>query len=245
MNKDYREILKKSFKKEVARGTYNSSHFHSANSRCFFLSVLENVLAEKWHSRDVLRVLEAGMGDGAWLETIIKARTWARTKIYGFDLTPEMVDLAKKRFSDVKSSSNAEVGFLRSGNATEIESYLPENENNNGRVYNLVFCYDLLQQLPANLRIRALKKMFEVVKSGGCVIIFDKHKYSIPNLKMALRKLITRHTSFKLVPEFYLNASYPNMKKLAFLGQRKWQCRPVLIPDDDKRHYALILPKSL
>lgn len=238
---DYIIKQREVFAAEAEKGTYGFSHFHSSKSRRFFLQILEHSLAGLWKTKETMRVLECGVGDGAWLETIMQERIWAPNEIAGFDLTPELVEISRERFRRMPKSQNSVV-FLKTGDITDDNAYYL-SQKSTAKKFNLVFCYDVIQQLPDALRLIAVQRMVNWMADNGCAIVFDKHRWTIANLKMGIKKFITKFTGVKLVPKFYLQAHYPNMKQLAQLAEKKLNCRTLLIPDEKNKHFALILKK--
>lgn len=236
--KNYKKIQTEAFAKEVMSGTYSAEHKRKGESVVFFVKVISEALGTDWDSGKLATVLEAGMGDGGWLEVLADARRGA-IECSGFDITPEMVSLAKKRFSKI-SSSVASVGFFDVGDITEIKDYFKGKKDSG---YDLVFCYDVIQQLPKGLQVAAVKCMLEATKKRGRVIIFDKHKWSSHGIKMNIKKLITKYTPKKIVPIFYLNAKYPNLTKIMRQIHNELKCRSYLIPDQSKKHFALVIEK--
>jgi SAM-dependent methyltransferase len=241
----YEAERRQAFADEVRRGTYNARQLPGDQARHFVVTAFVHSMGEAWSSTAPLSILECGMGTGAWLEAIAGARPAAPLELSGFDLTPEMVELARERLSAL-ASPHVRIGFLRTGDITLAAAYAAEGRAANDTLagFDVVFCYDVIQQLPPELRLPAIERMLAATRPGGCALIFDKHKYSWHGMTMAARKWVTAHTPIELVPRFYLEVHYPNLKALARRASADFGCVATLLPDRRRRHFALVLRRA-
>jgi hypothetical protein len=121
-----------------------------------------------------------------------------------------MAKVAKKRLSKADFLSGNRVKQLRCGSITDNSAFF--DEDGRGKTYHLIFCYDVIQQLPFSLRKIAIDKMLSHLFPQGTLIIFDSEFWSLYGIKMALKKIITRYTPIDLVPSFYCLAKYPSLR---------------------------------
>jgi SAM-dependent methyltransferase len=241
---DYRSIQLREFSCEVARGRYKPTQMPSEAASTFFISTLASVLGNEWRSADTMSFLDCGMGTGSCLELIARERTWGHSVLSGFDLTPAMVEQCEARFTG-RIAPHFSMGYLHSGDLTSAQAYNPPPDSpGRGGPYDVVFCFGVIQQLPHTLRMSAVQRMIEAVKLGGCVLIFDRHKYSMFGIKMNIKKQITRWTRWNLVPRFFLVANYPDMKALSRCAERLLNARARLHADAKHTFYALELRRE-
>ena len=231
----------RAFTRQVGKGTYSAARPCEGASRDFFLEVLATAVGQRWNAAVELRMLECGVGDGVWLDAIREQRKQSFTWASGFDVTPEMVLAARQRFHSL-TNSRFQIGFLRVGDITKLDAFSPPKETNGrGGRYDLVYCYDVVQQLPETLRLSAIENMLAVTRQDGIVVILDKHRFSAHGIRMAVRKWITANTRWKRVPDFYLLARYPSMTRLARQFRERWGCRTSLTADARREHFALVI----
>jgi SAM-dependent methyltransferase len=174
-------------------------------------------------------VLDCGCGPGAWIDAFSGLKPAERAEFFGFDLTPEMVEVAKSRLRGRLRESN-----LNEGDILSDASY---TFGKPGRSYEIVYAFDVVQQLPRSKQLDAVLAMLKHVKPGGCAVVFDHDRWSQYGLKMGFRKFVTKYLKIALVPEYYCNARYP---ALARLGSRIAAMGPYSVdvrmaPDRKKR----------
>jgi SAM-dependent methyltransferase len=195
----YEEIQRTAFRDEVLRGTYHVDFQHPESSRRLFRSVFEGVFSRLPHRP--LHVLEAGCGNGVWLNVL---RRWRpNDHLCGFDLTPEMIDVARERFEGA-------VG-VAVGDITKSESYVFGDRS----TYDIVYAYGVVSQLPREIQHLGFETLWKHVAPGGVLIVFDHERWSRFGLWMATKKWVTRNTPLQLVPMFYTNAKYPPLRQWA------------------------------
>jgi SAM-dependent methyltransferase len=194
----YEDVQRSAFREEVERGTYNPDFQHPESSRRFFREVFEDVFARM--PRRPLDILEVGCGNGVWLELL---KNWRPDcNYYGFDLTPEMIDLARQRFG-----ASVTLGVGDATVAADYEFGIPKKR------FDLVFAYGVIHQLPRSLQEAGLDQAWAHVAPGGALVLFDHERWSRYGLLMATKKWVTRNTPVALVPMFYTNARYPSLRQ--------------------------------
>ncbi|HEY0480680.1 MAG TPA: methyltransferase domain-containing protein [Kofleriaceae bacterium] len=104
-----------------------------------------------------LRVLDVACGTGRTLHQLAVAHPALR--LYGVDLSPAYVRLARRRLADV-----AEVAL-----AVENAEALPFADG----AFDVVTSVYLFHELPRNARRNVAREMFRVVRPGGTVVIED------------------------------------------------------------------------
>jgi SAM-dependent methyltransferase len=97
-----------------------------------------------------LRVLDAGCGTGF---NLAHYKSEDRRDIYGLDVTKEALDWVRKRgHQKVTQASVLEIPFK-------------------SETFDLVFSFDVLPQLPANMNEAAIREMHRVLKPGGYLFV--------------------------------------------------------------------------
>jgi SAM-dependent methyltransferase len=197
------------FAEQVEAGVYSLDFEHSSSARSFFAEAIRAALASTTREPSGLSVLECGCGPGAWLDLLptILEPAGCTARYYGFDLTAEMVDLARRRLR-----SRVPREHLRIGDVLDPGSYIfPDSA---GR-FDLIYAYDVVQQLPLSHQRRACETMVARLTPTGVLVLFDQERYSLYGLKMGAKKLLTRYVGLNLVPYFYCNARYPALSRLS------------------------------
>lgn len=203
------EEQRASFGELVREGVYSEEFKHSANADAFFRQVVAGSLGHLKRSGR-LEVLDVGCGTGYWLASannILRDNGFEDLDLYGFDLTPEMVDVAEKYLS----SRGLDV-TLQTGNALDVDAYRFDGHEDK---FDLVIVYDVIQQLPPGRQKESMSYAWDAVRDGGVLIVFDRERNSLSGLTMSCKKFITRHLGIPLVPKFYCNARYPSLKRMA------------------------------
>lgn len=228
---------RRSFDQLVDDGVYSQEFEHAPEAKAFVGAVLATVAARLEPGRTVT-VLDCGCGTGAWLAFLSAALCDAgfdQIRLCGFDLSGKMVEVARQKLAGV-----AEPQDLRAGNVLDEASYdLPSGTAE----VDLLFAYDVVQQLPRRQQYRACEIMADHLAPGGLALIFDNDSLSKFGRRMGLRKFLTRYFGLSLVPRYYCNASYPPLErfrqKLASAG---WGTTVQVRPDQIKR--ALVVERS-
>lgn len=208
MRNEYEDLQKGAFKALVEEGIYDEDFSHSSVAEQFFTGILGEVLLKS--KREPISILDSGCGPGAWLavahDLSIEHRR-ANVELYGFDITPEMIDLARKRLTGRVADEN-----LRQGDVLELGSYQFLGHKNG---FDIIYSYDVIQQLPPKLQFQACLNLSQMLKAGGTGVIFDHERQSSYGRKMAAKKFATQYLRLPLVPRYYCNAKYPPLAKFA------------------------------
>jgi len=104
-----------------------------------------------------LRLLDVACGTGRTLHQLALAHPGLR--LYGVDMSPSYVRIARKRLDDV-----AEVAL-----AVENAEALPYAD----ATFDIVTSVYLFHELPRNARRNVVREMFRVVRPGGLVVLED------------------------------------------------------------------------
>ena len=186
--------------------------------------------------RTDLKVLDCGCGAGVVLQALREALDQLspkRHRYYGFDLSPDMIAVARRHLPEA-SPTRLQVGGL-----LDAESYIFDAEE---PLFDLVCCKAVVEQLPSALQFQAVETMLEHVGAGGAAILFEKERHSPYGLAMGARKFVTRHLGIPLVPRFYTAAHYPPLARFRRrLANRNRRFRPTLLAMPDGRLRALIV----
>ncbi len=231
------EIQIAAFDALVKDGTYDTEFDHPAFLREFFSDCLSSVL--NGYDGEDLSVLECGCGVGAWLsavDEICERNGWPKVQLSGFDLTPAMVDVARRRLSGREPPT-----ALWVGNALQTKSY---SDSGKAERYDVVYAYDLIQQLPRAHQLVGCEHMLSVLKPGGKLIVFDHDRNSSYGRKMGAKKFLTRYLGIPLVPRFYCNARYPRLTSIAQELGRRHRCHWEMRLSQGGAKKALIIDTS-
>lgn len=207
MNADLIERQKESFDKLVDSGVYSADFEHDLRAKSFVASVLHRSISPA-PLRSPLRILDCGCGTGAWLQFISAELFQAgqeHQRLYGFDLSGRMVDVAQVKLRDA-----AQTADLRVGNVLEAQSY---DFDGIAGGFDLIFTYDVVQQLPRGRQLDACRAIVRALAANGTALIFDNDSQSRFGRRMAVRKFMTRYFGLRLVPRYFCNASYPPLEK--------------------------------
>lgn len=218
---------------QLARdGVYSDDFAHPQPAREFFASILTGISGA---TSPRLRILDCGCGTGAWL-----AEAWAllapddsrQLELYGFDLTAEMVAIAADKLGRLTDAV-----AVHEGDILNAASYRFDGNDR----YDIVFAYDVVQQLPRARQADAVRTMLAHLAPGGRAIIFDHEHTSAYGLRMARRKFFTRYFRLPLVPRYYCNARYPYLKKISAQLEADGYDEISLVADSRDRKYALTI----
>lgn len=199
---------RRSFDNLVERGVYRADFVHAPAARAFVRDMLQEVVPLL--PRHVpISVLDCGCGTGDWL-TFLQAQLSlsgiTNLRLCGFDLSNRMVEVARDHLRGLASAED-----IRAGNVLERQSYsfdgLPAG-------FDLVFTYDVIQQLPRSRQAEASEMIAAALAPAGVALIFDNDAASRFGRRMALRKLVTRYCGLRLVPRYYCNARYPRLEHI-------------------------------
>jgi 2-polyprenyl-3-methyl-5-hydroxy-6-metoxy-1,4-benzoquinol methylase len=116
--------------------------------------------------RNEMRILDAGCGSGLILKILYKIgkNQQLSLALYGFDLTPAMLELCKKWISKNNISSLS----LQQADVLKIDQTLPADWTN----FDLVTVSGMLEHLPKNKLGLALTNLTKRLRHTGSMIIF-------------------------------------------------------------------------
>ena len=233
---NYKSTQQAAFGALVNQGIYSTRFSHNAKAQTFFENCMDTAIGEIDSSPNSISILDAGCGPGAWLDTLLRAsrtRDWPTLSLYGFDLTEEMVDVARRRLRRYVPAEN-----IYQGDVTESNDYRISKPDG----HDLIFSYDVIQQLPTNLQHEAVYTLISGLRPGGIAVIFDHDKNSKYGRMMGRKKFVTRYFGISLVPRYYCNARYPDLSRLHHELESKGHTVRKLV-DGDQRKNALIVKR--
>ena len=157
----YAAVLTTSYADLVATGVYDAAFQHADWATAFFDETLRGPLATI-ASRRPLRVLEAGVGTGFWLGKLPGADADpSAMELRGFDLSAEMVGAARQRLEAVGIAAELVVGDILDDDAYAFPHVIR---------HDIVFAYDVVQQLPRELQDSAVTQLYRHVADGGWLV---------------------------------------------------------------------------
>ena len=234
-NSRYETVQKKAFGALVTEGVYDTDFKHAESAKAFFRDCLQYAFGQV-ESCNGVSILDCGCGPGAWLDFATRIKYLGNAShihYFGFDITPEMVELARHRLAERVPRVH-----LKQGDILKDESY---TFNASDQRYQMIYAYDVVQQLPRRLQFSACKTMLNRLAPNGVGLFFDNDKDSPFGRKMGLKKFVARYLRVPLVPRYYCNAHYPPLARFAdrieATGQFKTKIK--VAPDGKKR--ALIV----
>lgn len=204
---EYKVVQQRNFGDLVRTGRFSTDFNHKPAAQSFVSESIAEALPVGTESG--LRILDCGCGPGAWLDFIrgeLNGKGDAPPRYYGFDVTEEMVDIARLRLPDLPPSQ------LRQGDILIPESYSFSNEKPE---FDVIFCYDVVQQLPRDLQLPACETMAAHLADGGVAMIFDRERNSLFGRAMGCAKFLRRYMKIPLVPGYYTAARYPPLNRFA------------------------------
>lgn len=205
----YKDAQQQAFGGLVQSGAISADFRHAPGKVAFVKDCVIQALSAA-HAERSVSILDCGCGTGVWLECMRETRIAANQdddRFFGFDLTPEMIGLAKKRLA-----LNVPADHLQVGDVLRDESYCFTQSE---QTYDLVFAYDIVQQLPRNLQMKVCTTLLSHLAPKGVVLIFDHDCRSYYGRVMGFKKFVTRYLKINLVPPFYTNARYPALAQIA------------------------------
>jgi SAM-dependent methyltransferase len=227
VSSDLLDRQRRSFDNLVETGVYDLAFDHSAEAKSFVGQVLRYVVP-RLDSQGRLSILDCGCGTGAWLAYLHEQFAGigvTQTRLCGFDLSERMVALAHTRLN-----AQAEHSDIRSGNVLDRRSYAFGGLEGG---FDLIFTYDVVQQLPRARQFDACRTIVNALAPGGMALIFDNDAESSFGRRMALRKFLTRYGRLPLVPDYYCNAAYPRLQRLRRRMEREERLRAEIVVRDD------------
>jgi len=207
----YQAVLTSSYGQLVASGLFAANWEQPPWAVEFVSGVMRRFLEERGTAGAPPRVLECGCGTGVWLSAAAEVFRGSAASLSGFDLSPAMIDVARTRLASV--SPVVELGV---GDALDDAAYANGFEG----LYDLIFAYDVVQQLPQDLQGSAVSAMLSHVEPGGWLVVFDNDIKSRFGRTMGLKKWLRRYLKVPLVPRFYIHARYPDVSAIRRRAER-------------------------
>ncbi len=190
----------------ISSGVYKTSTVHGGPDRTMVERILRMVIADR--GAGPLSVLDMGCGPGEWLlliASVAKDVGVTDLRLRGIDVTPGMIDLASRRLAD--AGLNATLG---AGDILDRSTY-----GDAGEAFDLVFSFDVVQQLPRRIQFAATEALCSAIAPGGVATIFDHDCETRFGRTMGLKKWLTRHGPYPFVPRWYVHAAYPPLARFA------------------------------
>ncbi|MBK1668939.1 hypothetical protein CKO28_12950 [Rhodovibrio sodomensis] len=203
------EASRERFNSLVEDGAYGPGFTHPKPAQAFVGTVINELLQEMGGETLSLSILDAGCGNGAWLHFLHELAASGRTApaVYGFDVADRMVEAADQELASLEA-----VVHVQRGDILDPASYrFPDGRE----TFDLLFAYDVVQQVPRNRQFDAIQRLTDAMKPGGRVVVFDHERWSRYGLRMAFRKAITAKLGIQLVPRYFCAASYPPLADMA------------------------------
>lgn len=138
-------------------GTYYDEYYGAGSS---YPPVHRDILLGVLRDAGARTVLDAGCGPASFMRHLQAAGHEA----YGFDLTPEMIDEARR----VMRSVGAPEDRVWLGNVAVAEAYAPEGRP---RSYDAAVCVGVLPHLDAGDEAAVLRNLRSAVRDGGVVAV--------------------------------------------------------------------------
>lgn len=223
-----------SFNELVEQGVYSEEFDHPPALKRFVAEVLaqNTPLASPGQP---LRILDCGCGPGVWLEFLLDRLQGDAGSIacYGFDVSDGMVELARRRLM-----ARHESVAIQQGDLLSKASYVFESAPNG---FDLIFVFDVVQQLPRRLQYVACEMILDSLRPGGVALLFDHDRKSEYGRRMGRRKLITKYLGIPLVPRYYCDARYPPLSAFAQQISRTGRFSAAVTADDATPKMALVV----
>jgi hypothetical protein len=118
-----------------------------------------------------------------------------------------MVETARARLEGRVPPSH-----LQQGNILTDASYVFSGDD---RPYQILYAFDVVQQLPRKLQFEAIQRILARMAGDGCAVVLDHERWSLHGLRMGTRKFATKYLGLGLVPRYYCNARYPALSRFA------------------------------
>jgi SAM-dependent methyltransferase len=219
----------------IGDGVYTERTRHGIPDRAMVDEVLRPILAAT-ASRPI-RVLDCGCGPGEWLEVVAGLVTdlgVGPADLRGFDITPGMVALAQARLEPLDRSIRLGIGDILDAATYGSDGVVGSD---------LVYAFDVVQQLPEPRRFEAVETMLGEVRPGGTLVVFDHDGRSRYGRTMAMKKWVTRNTPIALVPRWYVHAAYPPLARFAERLAERHDVQVRIARRDDTPRRALVVTR--
>ncbi len=181
-------IRKTSSEKDIKKAYSRLSHVYGIFEN-FFENKLRKKSLEFLDIQEGDKVLEIGFGTGYNLVELAKS-VGDNGKVYGIDITPEMIEISRKRL--IKNNLEKRANLVQ-GNSKK----LPFNNNS----FNIVYISNVLEILSDKDIKIVLKEIKRVLKPKGkiCVIdTSDNENYKTVKFYLWLNKKFPSYTSYPI-----------------------------------------------
>jgi SAM-dependent methyltransferase len=228
----YADVLAESYSELVGRGVFASSFQQPAWAIAFVRGAWDAAAARRADST-AISILECGSGSAFWLSA---AATWAAdhglaASLHGFDLSDAMVEQAQVRLAELGLDAT-----VRLGDILAPESYRFGATD----AFDLVFAYDVVQQLPADAQRASIRSMLAHIAPGGALVVFDNDRRSRFGRVMGTKKWLRRYFNVPLVPAFYIHARYPDLGVIAGELRRDGLDATVLVEAEGRKRALIV-----
>jgi len=226
-----------SFNNLVDEGVYSDDFDHPPALKAFVQKVLA-AHGPSGRAEAPLRILDCGCGTGLWLEFLARQLEHAGREVicYGFDLSDSMVELAQSRLAARQGGGNIQRGDLLDEAAYRFGGMRDG--------YDLVFAFDVVQQLPCRHQYAASELMAKKLAPGGVALIFDHDRSSPYGRSMGWKKFVTRYFGVPLLPRYYCDARYPPLARFTTRLGSEAGLEVELIADTATPKMAMVLTKK-
>jgi 2-polyprenyl-3-methyl-5-hydroxy-6-metoxy-1,4-benzoquinol methylase len=189
------------------------------------LKILDNQLAD----HESIKVLDVGCGHGTWIKYILEnVKSRSKLDVTGIDLSHKRIELAKSTLTNYPNVS------LRVGDIRTYES---------DKSYDLIFFTEVFCFIEKSHYHDVFKVCFELLNKCGYLVIIDKDKYSVYNVKFLLRKLRKNFEGIYREAGTWEFIEHPSFRHL--LGVARKNSFSLVDKPKIKEFHGLILSKSI
>lgn len=226
-----------SFNALVDEGVYSEQFDHPPPLKAFVKRMLD-AHAPAGRDGEPLRILDCGCGTGTWLDYLARQldRPDRPVACFGFDLSDGMVELAGRRLAGRPGGVH-----IQRGDLLDPASYRFADAPDG---FDLVFAFDVVQQLPPRHQWAACRLLASQLAPGGVALVFDHDKASPYGRRMGWRKWVTRYLRVPLLPRFYCDARYPPLSRFAGRLATEAGMNALLVADDATPKMALVITQQ-
>lgn len=222
----------------VAHGAYGPGFDHASAAQAFVARVVDGLLNELAARTQQPRILDAGCGTGVWM-AFLSARARAlglSPHLYGFDVADRMVETAQAELAGVTT----DVRLRRADLQNPACCCFDDGTN----TFDLVFAYDVIQQLNRRDQMDAVMRLAEAMVPGGATVIFDHERWSRYGLRMGWKKFVTANTGIPIVPRHYCAAAYPPLDRFARRLRPRSDLNATVVTTGHPAKRALVLRRT-
>ena len=155
-NMQFQENIK-AIESLIDKGIYNPNFKQPKWAKEFFAESIKKIMTPTMKT-----ILECGVGTGFWIKLL--QALYPGHVFYGFDISDKMLQIAKVNLGFSKNI------LLKKGDILQDESF----HFNNISSFDMIFCYDVIQQISNKNYISVIRNMLRHINKNGVVIIFVK-----------------------------------------------------------------------